>query len=176
MAEEGGPVVRAGADAATLPVTAPTPEAEGHSRTHSPDAGTVVPAKPGKQSHQVSRKTWRDLEEQAGKLLPHASQKEETQEQMIQRQQEPGRQSPSPHPPVAHAWFVVFSPLTASGQRTEVTALVTASGHERGKGDPRQTYGRERPHRDRQRAKAATGHAESGQNTTTGHARTPSKR
>ena len=44
--EEGGLVVRAGADTAALPVTAPTPEAEGHSRTHSPDAGTVVPAKP----------------------------------------------------------------------------------------------------------------------------------
>ena len=57
------------------------------------------------------------------------------QEQTIQRQQEPGRQSPSPHPPVAHAWFVVFSRLTASGQRTEVTALVTASDHESGKGD-----------------------------------------
>ena len=46
VAEEGGPVIRAGADAAALTVTAPTPEAEGHSRTHSPDAGTVMPAKP----------------------------------------------------------------------------------------------------------------------------------
>ena len=45
-AEDGGPVVRAKADNAALPVTAPTPGAEGHSRTHSPDAGTVVPAKP----------------------------------------------------------------------------------------------------------------------------------
>ena len=46
VAEEGGPVVRAGADAAALPVTAPTPEAEGHSRAHSPDVGTVAPTKP----------------------------------------------------------------------------------------------------------------------------------
>ena len=46
VAEEGGLVVRAGADDAAPPVTAPTPGAEEHSRTHSPDAGTVVPAKP----------------------------------------------------------------------------------------------------------------------------------
>ena len=46
VAEEGGPVVRAGAGAAVLPVTVSTPEAEGHSKTHSPDARTVVPAKP----------------------------------------------------------------------------------------------------------------------------------
>ena len=61
-----------------------------------------------------------------GKAATARLTKRGAQEQTIQRQQEPGRQSPSPHPPVAHAWFVVFSPLTASGQRTEVTALVNA--------------------------------------------------
>ena len=46
VAEKGGPVIRAGADEAALPLTAPIPGAEGHSRTPSPDAVTVVPAKP----------------------------------------------------------------------------------------------------------------------------------
>ena len=95
------------------------------SRCRNSDAHQARNRSQGSRSYQVSRKTWRDLEQQAGKLLPHSSQKDETQEQTIPRQQEPGRQSPSPHPPVAHAWFVVFSPLTASGRGQKWPQAVT---------------------------------------------------
>ena len=106
VSEEGGPVVRAGADEAVLPVTAPILGAEGAEPPPQMQEQSCPPSPqplPGKQIPPGSRKTWRDLAQQAGKLLQHAPQKEEPLEQTIQRQQEPGRQPPSPHPPVAHA-------------------------------------------------------------------------
>ena len=90
---------------------------------------------PGKQIPPGLKKDLARSRTAGGKAATARLTKRGAQEQAIQRQQEPGRQSPSPHPPVAHAWFDVFFPQTESSQRTKVTALVTASGHESGKGD-----------------------------------------
>ena len=85
---------------------------------------------------------------------------------MLQRQQELGRQQPSPHPTAAHVWLAVLSPLTANGQRTEEIVhendegdRVTASGH----GELPGEQGNENTVDGiRSGQKKATGHAESG--------------
>ena len=169
VAEEGGPVVQAGADATALPATASTPEAKGTAEpTLQMQEQSCLPSLqplPGKQIPPGLKKDLARSRTAGGKAATACLTKR-AQEQTIQRQQEPGRQSQSPHPPVAHAWFVVFSPLTASGQRTEVTA----SSHKSGKGDrvvtatsptniwtrippPRPTAGRSRNRSRRERSK-----------------------
>ena len=70
-------------------------------------------------------------------------------QQAPQRQQEPGRQSPSPHPPAAHIWLAILSPLTTNSQRREEIVHGTASGHENDEGDRLTASGHENDEGDR---------------------------
>ena len=172
VAEKGGPVVRVGADEAALPVTAPMPGAEGHSRTPPQMQEQSCPPSPqplpGKQILPGSRKNLARSCKAGRKAATARPTKGGATGADDPETQEPGRQPPSAHPPVAHAWFVVFSPLTASGQRTEVTALVTASGHECGKGDRVTACGHADLPDEHGNANTPT-ETDSGHNTATGH-------
>ena len=101
-------------------------------------------------------------------LKQHTPQREELLQHTFQRQREAGRQQQSPHPPAAHAWLASRSPHTASGQRREATAPVTAIGHENGERDRVTTTGHSDHPGEQGKATTTTG---SGQTAATGHAR-----
>ena len=96
---------------------------------------------PGKRIPSGLEKIWRNPAQQTDAQSQYPPQQEEPLWLTLQRQREPGRQSQSPHPPVAHVWLAGLYPLTANSQRKEVTASVTASGHESGEGDRATTSG-----------------------------------
>ena len=86
-------------------------------------------------SRQAQKETGEILHSRRKSSHSTPPQQEEPLRLLLMRQWEPGRLSQLSHSPAAHVWLAGLFLQTANSQKKEVTASVTASGHESGKGD-----------------------------------------